>query len=67
MDFYGSKESEILQSIPKVIMPITVFRIIFGKIKVSLRGESSLDFLKNDVINLRVQLFPLNSALLPGG
>ena len=34
----------------------------FGKIKVSLRGESSLDFLKNDVINLRVQLFPLNSA-----
>jgi competence protein ComEC len=40
---------------------------IFGKIKVSLRGESSLDFLKNDVINLRVQLFPLNSALLPGG
>jgi len=39
----------------------------FGKIKVSLRGESSLDFLKNDVINLRVQLFPLNSALLPGG
>ena len=35
---------------------------IFGKIKVSLRGESSLDFLKNDVINLRVQLFPLNSA-----
>ena len=40
---------------------------IFGKIKVSLRGESSLDFLKNDVINLRFQLFPLNSALLPGG
>jgi ComEC/Rec2-related protein len=39
----------------------------FGKIKVSLRGESSLDFLKNDVINLRTQLFPLNSALLPGG
>ena len=38
----------------------------FGKIKVSLRGESSLDFLKNDVINLRAQLFPLNSALLPG-
>jgi len=38
-----------------------------GKIKVSLRGESSLDFLKNDVINLRTQLFPLNSALLPGG
>lgn len=38
-----------------------------GKIKVSLRGESSLDFLKNDVINLRTQLFPLSSALLPGG
>jgi len=39
----------------------------FGKIKISLRGESSLDFLRNDVINLRTQLFPLNSSLLPGG
>ncbi len=38
-----------------------------GKIKISLRGESSLDFLKNDVINLRTKLFSLNSALLPGG
>ena len=33
----------------------------------SLRGESSLDFVKNDIIRLTVKLFPLSSALLPDG
>ena len=37
-----------------------------SKIKVSLRGESSLSFLKNDIINLNAKLFPLSSGLLPG-
>jgi ComEC/Rec2-related protein len=38
-----------------------------SKIKVSLRGESSLDLVKNDIIRLTVKLFPLSSASLPDG
>ena len=38
-----------------------------SKIKVSLRGESGLNLLKNDIINLSVKLFPLSTALLPSG
>ena len=38
-----------------------------SKIKVSLRGESGLNLLKNDIISLSVKLFPLSTALLPGG
>jgi ComEC/Rec2-related protein len=38
-----------------------------SKIKVSVRGESGLNLLKNDIISLSVKLFPLSAALLPGG
>ncbi|MFK7967616.1 MAG: ComEC/Rec2 family competence protein [Rickettsiaceae bacterium] len=38
-----------------------------NKIKVSLRGKSTLNILKNDIINLSVKLFPLSAESLPGG